>query len=457
MKGLIAFIIGFMLLIAPAQALMDNFYFTIPPEDSRCITTRLPIDLNTLSKGYYTLETASDFPVNLEYIKTFAEAVNIVRVPICFYSQGKQEGDFSYYTIKASAMSLYREFQGGICVSGRQDVESREPGEGQSPCELINGYEDLFYISFLEPVQWALPGTSINYTLLVQSMNSLDLDITFSSGLQLNPQRVSVRIPETGRAEPVSLEVKAPNSGEHEIKARARAKIGDRYCDIPFCLMEANTTLSVGSLVRSGFGVFTFPQFLSVDFAEAIPYTIFIENRDDEAGFNVQIRLPEGLQADWTRKTVSVKKDERKELGVNITPLSQEPGQYTIEFSVSSGGIEQSQEAYLSVKEIESDILRRWDVIKRNLSEVKRQELDFEIDKLLADYRAGGFDPDNYRKMDTLLEDAEGFKPPVNGKKQEPQPLNPLLIAIPLIAVILVLVYMFYKKSRPFEEREEGW
>jgi len=221
--------------------------------------------------------------------------------------------------------------------------------------------------------------------------------------------------------------------------------------------MEANTTLSVGSIVKSGFGLFIFPQFLSSDFAEPIPYTIFIENRDEEAGFTVQIMLPEGLEADWTQKTVSVKKDERKELKVNITPMSQEPGQYAIEFSVSSAGVEQIQEAYLSVKEIESDILRRWDVIKSNISEIKRQEINLEIDKFLADYRAVGFDPDSYKKMDTLLNDAEGFKPPVNGQKDEPQPLNPILIAVPIIAIILALVYIFYKKSRPFEQREEDW
>ena len=113
MRQVIIPIIVFVLLTAlsapPARALMDNFYITMPPDTSRCIAARLPLDLYTLAKGYYTLETVSDFPVNLGYIRTFAEAVNIVKVPICFYSQGRQDGDFAYYTIRATALEPYNQ------------------------------------------------------------------------------------------------------------------------------------------------------------------------------------------------------------------------------------------------------------------------------------------------------------------------------------------------------------
>ncbi len=444
------------LLPPPAGALTDNLYFTIPPDSSGCLNARLPVDLHTLARDYYTLETVSDFPVNLGFVRTFAEAVNTVKVPVCFYSRGRRQGDFSYYAITANALGLHREFRGGICVSETDDRESRQPEEGQNPCDLINGYEDLFYMGFMEPVQWALPGARINYTLLVQGTSPLDLDITLESGLQVTPRSVSVRIPETGRAA-VTLEAKAPDSGEYVIRARARVRLGDRYCDIPFCRMEAEARLSVGSAARSGFEVFIFPRFLSPDFAEPIPYTILIENMDEDASFIVQIMLPEGLESDWTRKTVSIRGGERRELGVNITPKSQEPGQYAIGFSVSSSGIEKTEEAYLSVREIESDISRRWGFIRNNLSEVKRRELDFEIDRFLSDYRRSGLDLDEYSKIDALLKEAEGHEPPANGHEEEPQYLSPLLIAIPAIVAILILVYMFRRKSRPFEERGEEW
>lgn len=454
MKGLIILITALLFLGVPAQALMDNFYFTIPPEDSSCFAIRLPVDLNTLRRGYYTLETDSDFPVNLGYVKTFAEAVNTVRVPICFYSGGRQEGDFAYYTIKAGTLDFSREYQGGICVSETSDRESREPEEGQNPCDLINGYEDLFYIAFLEPIQWALPGSRINYTLLVQSMKPLDLDIDFSSDLQIIPQNARVQISKTERTKSVSLEVMAPNFGEHEIKARARVKLGDIYCDIPFCEMEANATLISGSITRSGFDIFVFPQFLSSDFAESIHYTIFIENRDNERGFDVRVALPEGLESDWTQKVVSVKKGERRELSLNITPIIQEPDDYTITFSVSSGGIEKTQEAYLSVMEIESDILRRWGTIKGNLSQDRREKIDFEVDKFLAGYRKEGLDLEKYKNIDKLLRDAQNETTWAGPETVKPQALDPLLMVIPAIAIIAALIFIFYKKSRSMEETE---
>lgn len=456
MKRLILPVVAFLLLMVPAHALMDNFYFTMPPDSSSCFPVRLPVDLNTLARGYYTLNTTSGFPLNLGYVRTFAEAVNVVKVPLCFYSRGKEEGDFAYYTIRAGALGLYSEFGGGICVSGGRDRESREPREGQNPCGLINGYEDLFYISFLGNVQWALPGTRINYTLLVQSMKPLDLEITFESGLQMTPGKVSVRIPETGRAEPVIVEVRAPNSGEHEIRARARVKLGGEYCGIPFCMMEAKARLIVGEAFGSGFEVFVFPQFLSLEFAKPVPYTIFIENRDQEGSFTVETEPPGGLEADWTRKTLSIRKDERKELSLNITPQIQEAGDYTITFRVSSGGIEKFQEAYLSVRETESDILRRWNLVKGNISEPRREKIEFEVDRFIADYRMKGLDFEDYRRIDALLKDAEqGIETPAEGQPGEPQPLNPLLIAISVLAIILILIFMFYKKSKPFEEGEE--
>ena len=78
MKLIVISIVAFLLLMVPVQALMDNFYFTMPPGSSSCFPVRLPVDLNTLARGYYTLEITSDFPVNLGYVRTFAEAVNIV-------------------------------------------------------------------------------------------------------------------------------------------------------------------------------------------------------------------------------------------------------------------------------------------------------------------------------------------------------------------------------------------
>lgn len=445
-----------LLIIMPAHALVDNFYFTMPPDASRCFSVRLPIDLNTLTRGYCTLNTSSDFPMNLKFIKTFAEAVNIVKVPLCFYSEGKRDGDFAYYRIMAEALGLHKEFNGGICVSGTQDVESRKLAEGRSPCDLINGYEDLFYIAFLEPVQWALPGTRINYTLLIQSMKPLELEVTFESGLQVSPQRVSVKIPKGGRAEPVSLEVRAPGSGEHDIRAKARVKTADGYCDIPFCEMEARARLIAGGAARPGFDLLVFPQFLSVDFAKPVPYTVFIENSGQEAGFIVQIELPEGLEADWTRKVISVSKGERKELPLNITPQIREAGDYMITFTASSGGIERVQEAYLSVRETESDILRRWNAINGSMPEAGREKLQFEVDRFVADYRMKGFDFEDYKKMDRLLKEAENMTGPLpEGRKEEPEALNPVLIAIPVAVIILILIFMFYKKSKPLEEMKE--
>lgn len=453
-KMLIISIIVFALLTGSARALTDNFYFTIPPDSSGCLAVRLPIDLNTLVRDYYTLETSSDLPVNLRFVKTFAEALNVVKVPLCFYSSGRKEGDFSYYTIKAGMYGLSREFKGGICISETRDMESRE-AEGRNPCELINGYEDLFYISFLEPVQWALPGTRINYTILVQSMKALDIGVKLDSDLRITPGEFLIRTPESGRADSVSIEVLVPASGEHEIKAMARVVIDGEYCDIPFCLMEAETRLIAGSKYRQGFDFFVFPPFLSSDFSEPVLYTLFIENFDEERGFDIRIEPPEGIEPDWVQKTVSIKKGERRELEVNITPLSREAESYTIRFTAGSEGIEKTQEVYLSVREIESDILRRWDSIRDNLTETKRRSIELEVDRFIDDYRVEGLDFDEYKKIDTLLKEAEGFEPPQDGGGEEPQPLNPLLIAIPIIIIILVLIILFYRRSRPLETGEE--
>lgn len=440
---------------APAQALNDNLYFTVAQNSSACFDVSLPLDLDTLETDYYIINVSTDFPMNLKFINTSAAAGNIVKVPLCFISRGMDEGDFAYYKILSHSGRHARRWSGGVCVSEISDVDyiPGGPSGDESPCDLINGNEDLFYIGFLQPVKWAPTGSELNYTIMVRSMENITLELS-AEGLEYRFSRRIVETSSTGKLETVDLTVGVPAKyGRYPLTVRARMKFKGEYCYLPFCMRETNATLLAGALGGMGWSATLFPGYISSSSAKPIPYTAVIRNQEEEDVFEASLELPAGFETDWIPRSAVIGRGEYEMFNFTVTPPD-EIKTHEITLKVTAGGEEREYKSYLSVRGIEGDVKREWNSLRNNVSDSRlRSEIEQRVSQFLSQ-QGKGFGLEEYMSIKNLLSSArsgDGVSPPTGDNRTvapptEWDPLQIVFILVP-IAVILVLILLFFRKS----------
>ncbi|HLD56798.1 MAG TPA: hypothetical protein VJA47_00725 [archaeon] len=463
MKGKVLFLVfAFSILASFVSAnayLESNFYFTMAPNSTECLYTTLPSDLGFLEDDNYTLKINSGFETNINFIQTRANKENAVKIPICFSSENRKEGDNAFYNITISSNKLRDyEFKGGICVSKVKDVDKADPDTEKNPCEVVNGLADLFWFDMYPLQIMAQPGQEETVYLNIWPSTDMELDINISTDAQINTDNLYFRL-KRNENKPLEFKVKTPGSGQYYLNLTVRAVLNRKYCDLPFCKKTASAKISSGGVgfspSKAGTWSFTVsPRFISVYDTKPLEYTVFVENNKEDSAFEISLDTPNGLTADVKDVTDFIKKGERKQYKFNVTIADPNTRSYTIDFVVKAD-VEKVLTAFLSLYEAGDDIKRSWDSIRQTVDDKTRAEVDDLVNKYLIDLKDNGFDVEQYNKIKTKIDEARGRQGTQPTQTTGQIPTAPktgnvmdliIIVLVPIIVVIIMIVLLFARK-----------
>lgn len=438
----LSFTVILLFAIAPAVSaipLGENMFIALPEESVTCIDIFLPDSMGLYSPGLrdFLIESnAAPWGDITEQIVTTDEN-NTVKVPLCFSSFGRTDGDCSdTYTLslQVPATGTSKDFQGGVCVSQFPDVDTGVPLDG-NPQELLNKHIDLFDLSFSNPVQIIGDGETAEFTLLVQSHADIVLDL-HATGLIPTTQTISL-----GHDDPTES---LAFQGTQERPVSVTATIRD--CPIS-CTKITSGEIKIGEDDRTGYAISLFPENLNVKVLEPVTYQLVINNFEEEKEFHVDLVLPLGVQSGFQSQTVSVSGEHL--LSFEVVPESPS-SLYFITMIVSAGEQSKTTSASLSTNELLTDALREGDVVKQSNPEAADQ-VDDAIDSWYQSYKDApyGSELEEYAALQEELNGLQG-EPPT--QEPTPQPLPPppvqqpvapdytLFIIIGVIAAVIVLL-----------------
>ncbi len=454
----ITVILVFLISLASAQAYLENnFYFTMAPNSTECLYTTLPSDLGFLDQDNYTLKIRSDFETNLNFIQAEATKDNAVRIPICFSAKNKKEGEYSSYNITISGTKFSSfEFKGGICVSKVRDADKATTKLEKNPCEIINGLDDLLWLDLYPQQILSTPGQEETIYMEIWPSVEMDVDLSINTNAQININSSYLRLKQYERKQ-LELKIKTPSKGEYYINVTAKAVFNRKYCDLPFCKKEAETKISVDGVKKAdGWSFLVLPRFLSAYNTKPIEYVTVIENNLEDRSFSIQVDLPPGLKADTTNITDFIRKGERKEYKFNVTILENIPQKFTIDFVVK-GDVERELTAFLSLYESADDIRRQWNTIRNSVDDRTKAEIDDLVNRYLIDLKDGGFNLEEYDRLQNKIKEAQGSKTnqspsptasqsPTGGAVDQSQLL--FIILIPIAVIVILFVLLLSKKRK---------
>ncbi len=452
-KYLLPTIAVFALLISITSVhayLETNLYFTMAPNSTQCLSTILPSDLGFLDDDKYIITIDSDFETNINFIETEAGKNNAVKIPICFSSKNKNNGEFAYYTIRTSGTKFSPfEWKGGICVSNRtQDVDKDSSKYEKKPCEIVNGLSDLFWMDISPEQAITVPGQEETFYIEIWPSVDMEIDLTINSNAGININNSYLRLKQYERKQ-IELKVNPTLKGEYYLNATAKAIFNRQYCDLPFCKKEVSAKILVdGGKKVQGWSFMVLPRFLSAYNPKPIEYVAIIENNQEDRNFSIDLGLPPGLLSDTKNVTGLVKRGERKEFRFNITFAENIPQKYSIDFS-ARGDTERVLTAFLSIYESADDLKSQWNSIRDQVDDKTRAEIDDLVNKYLIDLKDRGFSPDDYIKVKNKIETTPknvGTKTPTattSPTTQSEQIPVIVLVLIPAVVIIILLVLLF--------------
>ncbi len=432
--------------------LENNLYFTMAPNSSQCLSATLPTDMGFLDDDNYTVKIKSDFETNLNFIQTRAGMDNSVKIPICFSSEKRNEGDYSSYNISLSGTKFSTlEVNGGICVSSISGANKATSKQEQNPCEIINGLQDLFWLDLYPQQILSDPGQEETVYLEVWPSIDLDLDISIDTNAQINTNSSYLRLKQYERKQ-IELKVKVPTKGKYYLNVSAKVVLNRRYCDLPFCKKDLQTKISSGiGSKRDGWSFLVLPRFLSAYSTKPIEYVTIIENNLEDRNFSISLDLPPSLSADVKNITDFIRKGERKEFRFNVTILDDKPQKYTIDFAVK-GDVERVLTAFLSLYESGDDLKRQWSAVRDGADDRSKAEVDNLVSRYLIDLKDNGFSLDEYNKIKEKIKNTEKGNKPLQTTQTTNQPTNPdssqliFFVLVPVIVIMVLLVFLFIKK-----------
>ncbi|MBI4163313.1 MAG: hypothetical protein HY512_00505 [Candidatus Aenigmarchaeota archaeon] len=471
-KYLIPITVVFTLLISLTSVrayLETNFYFTMAPNSTYCLSTILPSDLGFLEDDKYTMAIDSGFETNINFIETEAGKNNAIKVPICFSSKNKNNGEFADYKIRTSGTKFSPfEWKGGICVSNKtQDTDKDSSKYEKNPCEIVNGLSDLFWMDIFPEQAITVPGQEETFYIEILPSVDMEIDLTINSNAGININNSYLRLKQYERKQ-IELRVNPTLKGEYYLNATAKAIFNRQYCDLPFCKKEIGAKILVdGGKKIQGWSFLVLPRFLSAYNQKPIEYVAIIENNQEDRNFSIDLGLPPGLLSDTKSISGIVRKSERKEFRFNITFAENIPQKYTIDFTATrgrnrsaglfpaEGDTERVLTAFLSLYESADDLKSQWNSIRDQVDDKTRAEIDDLVNKYLIDLKDGGFSPDDYTKIRNKINETStktktektpaSTTSPANQSEQMPVVV---LILIPVVVIIILLVLMFARRKR---------
>ena len=401
--------------------------------------TYLPDDLGSYKPDNYTVKLATGAAVNLKYIAAYADTKNKVKVPLCFSAAGLKERDFFNFKINLSSSSKLFEYFGGVCVTKIPDVDVAK-ANNLNPCEILNGYNEMFTVELEQPIKYAAIGENATFTAYLTAVSKVDVELVFSSDTGYREKRfVSVG---SDKTEITEFKIGSGYGGDYKVNLTARAAVNKRFCDYPFCRREIEGRLLVErDFAQSGWNFFVSPRFSNVYAKTGREFILKLENFEVEKEFKVAVNLPDGLEAEKTEIKGTLKKGESKIYKVKISPKTTEPQAYNIDFTATDGQTSILKTVVLSVGEAVSDGIRIGYIGAENESEISLLLVnpEGEVDVDLA----GQISTNTPRKKQS--------------DKQHDKPTNntDIYLIIAAVSLIIVLLAVFsYKKAKVISNGE---
>ncbi len=451
--------------LTQARELKNNFYFTIQPDSEKCINVKLTPDIGVYEEDRIKINVTTDAETNIKFIDVLASPKNIVSIPLCFLSKGRKDGDFSDYTITINSDKTANEFvKGGFCISSnRTSVAIGRPET--NPCDFTIRDEKMFDAYFVYgdkmPLKKDEPGI---LPVRLYSQNKIDIQLTARSRIDIKPKTEYIRL-EPRKWETVEFQVGPAKSGSHEATIIAEAVVNGKLCDskiMPFCKKEITSTIFVDTIGLQGWYAYVTPNSYSAYDTKRIPYTLTIENYEEEKEFTVDLNLPKGLSSAFAKSTLRIASGEKRELIIEIAPQVISPENFELEFIISSDS-EKRLKSYLSFRDTEANVNAYWSEIRDKLNSEERVEIDLQVRDFVAKYREKGIDVEEYQSLLSLLEKAKGkiftedIKE-VSTKEERPairKPADAYTIVAILVFVVIIISIFFYLRSRGNKEEAE--
>jgi hypothetical protein len=457
------------LLLASAGSSLEGgtIFSTQPGEGYKCVYVNLPQDLG-LSYIDKTSETVIEVDkgespwADMTYSKVVMEPGVLNKNPVCFYYTDKEEGDFSFYRIGLSSRDLgvSSAISGGLCISNYGDVDTGvETGNETDVCALLNENADIIDLSFKEDVTQAKPGETVTKTLYVTSYANLRIRLSLASSLQND---FSESVVTTSPSKPTAFktfDVKAPErEGEFEIIVRAEAE----GCGIQACKKQKKGVLLITSREREGFSASVIPKNINLKEARETIFRVVISNYDEPQDFLIEASSSPSLGIDPESKTVQVDGDEEKTTIFKVLPGDEDL--YKMEFKITSGKSEKLLISYLSIGELLTDAIRYAEASERTSTPDIREEIRKAREEYEKKYgtTSYGEDVDEYENfietIDGLKTTSENGGNGKNGQEPEEAGFEWLFLAIPvIIIVVMILLFVAYKKSKVTESGYQGY
>jgi hypothetical protein len=449
-----------------AQAIEQNKYFTVSPNTTySCIYIDLPNDLG-VSRTSNTISAIirSENPwIDTTYTKLAVNPSVATKSPVCFYYKDRSSGDYSFYTIALSSpeLNIYKTFDGGICVSKYRDVEiSQNITNKTDICSLLSSSNDIFSVQFKNEYMFAESGKTITQNLYITSYAYLEMGVELSSDLQVYPKEQTVSTSPANPTKTIPVTIRTTEEGEYYVNAKVKIK----GCALVSCQKDTRMMISVGENVKSGFDLSVVPNSINIEKPDKIKFTLIISNHETQKDFNIRVSSDPSAKLEPASANVRVMPNDDYETVFEVTPSS-ENDLYTISFNVEADNLEQMVTAYLSVGEMVSDIQREEDSI---LSKTTDQSLRNSIASATQnwiknhDNATYGSDLKEYEGLKNTLENAKKTigsntnqtNPPSNNQPSGGEEFNWLLYIVPVAILIVVVIFILYKKSKTVRDIE---
>ncbi len=463
-KKLIIPLLLLLLLPLPSTALQQqSLYLSLKNDTTKCVDIVLPDDLGVLEAGirgtkeYMLSTTAGDWAdLTLQIVRT--DENNTVLIPICFSTIGKVQGecseDFSI-NIASAEINKSKTWQGGVCVSRFEDIDTGAKPPSQTVQEALNEKKDFFAITFKKDTIYAKPGERVQFTLLFNSYADIETDIRIDSFAQLEPRFVTLK---TDRSNPRrEINITAAGMGMNEYVLDVTAKI--KYCLGSYCEKKTSGKLITAESVpeTSGFTVRLFPENINIKYLDPVLYELVIKNADKTADYGAALSVPAGMETDFKPKTISLKPDE--EISLFFTVMPKEVSRvYEIKATVKSGNATKQAVSYLSTNEVLTDAMREFETTVFNDSGKANAEL--ALNRFMDEYKKSGYGNDigSYTAYRATVNASRAAVVPAKPPNQTGayQPVRQVditfFIVVAVIAAGAVFAVYFFLRHRKEEE-----
>ncbi|MCK5017715.1 MAG: hypothetical protein KAS32_11690, partial [Candidatus Peribacteraceae bacterium] len=452
-------LLAVLLMVLPSVSALDaDSIFSVEPGGSyKCIYVNLPQDLG-LSSLDSTTETVIEIDkvqspwADMTYNKVVLEPGVMNKNPVCFYYSGKEEGEFSFYNIKMSSLSLgiSNSISGGLCVSDYEDVDvGVDVGEGTDICAMLNQNADIIDLSFKEDITQAKPGDIVEKTLYITSYANLNIRLSIATSLQEDFGDPVVKTSPSNPMVKKTFKVKAPErDGEFEMTIMAQAE----GCNLYACKKQKKTTLSVTEKGKEGFTVSAIPKNINLKDPEETILRVIISNYEESQEFTIEASSDPVTDIEPETKTVEVDKDE--EITTVFKVMPREDDLYKINFKITTGKSEKLLTTYISLGELLTDAYRHSEDVERDSEPSLRDQIIAARDQFESSYDDSeyGEEFDEYEDFRNTLDDLKQTSENKPEDKPKPEPkeepgFNWFIVIIPIVIVVAVLVFVAYKKA----------